>query len=44
VASVVVGGVKARPMKWKSPIFVAPGKEISEEGRKGEDQKVQEKN
>lgn len=24
VASAVVGGVKARPMKWKSPIFVAP--------------------
>eukprot|EP00026_Physarum_polycephalum_P004031 Phypoly_transcript_04048.p1 GENE.Phypoly_transcript_04048~~Phypoly_transcript_04048.p1 ORF type:complete len:725 (+),score=123.49 Phypoly_transcript_04048:64-2175(+) len=24
VASVVVGGVKARPMKWKSPIFAAP--------------------
>lgn len=24
VASAVVGGVKLRPMKWKSPVFVAP--------------------
>ena len=28
IVSVVVGGVKARPMKWKSPIFAAPGIDI----------------
>lgn len=29
VASVVVGGVKLRPMKWKSPVFIAPGISLS---------------
>jgi len=30
VVSVVVGGVKARPMKWKSPVFTAPAGSVIE--------------